>query len=369
MPFRRLTLLLGLTLLAGCMPAAPPPAEPVPQAVPSSEAATAPAPAPIPPASQRIDFASFHPSFRFSAQIPDAWEVEFVPQITALNLYDSAASGGSAREQSQIFIRQFEADRFLTLSTVEILQRQEATVNGHPAVRYEIRKKNGVADFPHQPRWRNTQHRLTDVRLSRTSPSLFYVFASRPELPRTTFDTFLNSLRFHTDPESFHPPLARLSERAVKKPFGIRISPEDSPIQPERFRGYHTGIDYETSAEEQGKETEVAALCGGSLRLKKRVEGYGGVAVQECLLRDEPVTVIYGHLALESITAGVGEYLSLGERIGLLGEQGPDTDDERKHLHLGIHRGRNVVLAGYATPEAELGSWIDPGISLNAARE
>jgi hypothetical protein len=30
-----------------------------------------------------------------------------------------------------------------------------------------------------------------------------------------------------------------------KKPFGIYITPENSPVQPENFTGYHTGIDVE----------------------------------------------------------------------------------------------------------------------------
>ena len=42
-----------------------------------------------------------------------------------------------------------------------------------------------------------------------------------------------------TEPE----PIGQTEERITKKPFGIKISPENSPISPERFSGYHTGID------------------------------------------------------------------------------------------------------------------------------
>lgn len=96
---------------------------------------------------KRIEFSKFTPSFRFSAEIPDTWEVEFVREINAVNIYDPNGPATEVRKQSQIFIRLFEADRFLTLSTVDILQREETTVQGHPAVRYEIEKKAGVADY------------------------------------------------------------------------------------------------------------------------------------------------------------------------------------------------------------------------------
>src|SRR5579871_4518385 len=34
-------------------------------------------------------------------------------------------------------------------------------------------------------------------------------------------------------------------QRVTKKPFGIYVTPTDSPVQPERFTGYHTGADGE----------------------------------------------------------------------------------------------------------------------------
>ena len=33
--------------------------------------------------------------------------------------------------------------------------------------------------------------------------------------------------------------------RITKKPFGIFITTQNSPVQPERFSGYHTGVDVE----------------------------------------------------------------------------------------------------------------------------
>jgi murein DD-endopeptidase MepM/ murein hydrolase activator NlpD len=198
------------------------------------------------------------------------------------------------------------------------------------------------------------------VRFTEASPSLFYVFSYRPELPQETFDAFLASLRFHNDEESFVAPLSRLQERSILKPFGIFITAETSPVRPERFSGYHTGTDFEVFEEERTQPVSVLALCGGKLRSKKQAEGYGGVAVQECLLGNEPITVIYGHLALSRVEVNIGAYLAPGDVVGKLGEQGPDTDGERKHLHLGIHHGQDVLLAGYVDHEEALKDWMDP---------
>src|SRR4030067_1140465 len=43
----------------------------------------------------------------------------------------------------------------------------------------------------------------------------------------------------------FQPPINRADERVTKKPFGIFITPQNSPIQPEKFSGFHTGADFE----------------------------------------------------------------------------------------------------------------------------
>jgi len=309
----------------------------------------------------RVDFSQFDPLFRFSAEIPTSWEMEFVPQITSLNIYDPQDSSEGVREKSQIFIRYFEANRFLTLSTVNIGVRENTEVNGHDAVRYEITKKPGVADFPHQPSWRNSTHKLTDIRFTQNNPSLFYVFSYAPTLDAETFKDFIDSLIFHNDPLAFHAPLDRLLNRTTKKPFGIEVSPENSPIQPERFSGYHTGTDFEILQGEQNSAVKISAICGGKLRQKQSSAGYGGVVVQDCLHKDQSVTVVYGHLALASITSQVGEYLAPGDEIGALGaHQSPETDGERKHLHLGIHKGTGIDIRGYVERESELASWINP---------
>jgi hypothetical protein len=80
---------------------------------------------------------------------------------------------------------------------VEITQQDEAVVNGHDAVLYEITKKTGVPDFTQQPSWRNFKHKALDVRFTENNPSVFYSFAYNPELPKVLFDQFMHSLEFH----------------------------------------------------------------------------------------------------------------------------------------------------------------------------
>lgn len=105
----------------------------------------------------------------------------------------------------------------------------------------------------------------------------------------------------------------------------------------------------------------VRAICSGQLKLKEYASGYGGVAVQACQLDNSPVTVIYGHLKLASITPTVGENITVGETIGVLGaDKSVETDGERKHLHLGIHWGSAVNILGYVASQTELQNWIDP---------
>ena len=73
------------------------------------------------------------------------------------------------------------------------------------------------------------------------------------------------------------------------------------------------------------------------------------------------MTVLYGHLDLDSITVGVGDELAQGQVIGNLGQgYSSQTDGERKHLHLSVHKGTGIEYKGYVSTEGALSSWIDP---------
>jgi len=173
-------------------------------------------------------------------------------------------------------------------------------------------------------------------------------------------DVLLNEPSKTSAPE-FVPPLIRANMRITKKPFGIFIDPKTSLVQPERFRGYHTGTDFETFPEEATSDVSVRAICSGSLEAKRSASGYGGVAVEKCMFEDKPITVIYGHLRLTSVQAAIGDNVVAGDIIGVLGTgQSKETDGERKHLHLGIHLGTAINILGYVAEKQALKDWLDP---------
>lgn len=147
----------------------------------------------------------------------------------------------------------------------------------------------------------------------------------------------------------------------TEKPFGIFITPQNSPVQPEKFWGYHTGADFEIFPEELNADVAVKSVCDGSIVLKKQASGYGGVLVQKCALDNFPITFVYGHLNLASIQKNIGESLSKGETIGFLGkDKSAQTDGERKHLHLGMRKSSAVDIRGYVATKEELSGWLDP---------
>ena len=155
-------------------------------------------------------------------------------------------------------------------------------------------------------------------------------------------------------------PLEQAEERITKKKFGQYITSQNSPVQPEKFRGYHTGTDFEIFLEELNANVPVQAIGDGKIALKVTAPGYGGSLVENCELDNQLITVIYGHLKLASIAKKAGDTLAKGEEIGILGKAfSAETSGERKHLHLGVHKGSAVDIRGYVQKEAELANWLD----------
>lgn len=150
--------------------------------------------------------------------------------------------------------------------------------------------------------------------------------------------------------------------RITKKPFGKYVTPENSPVSPERFTGYHTGADFEVEEGEDPHNLEVRAICDGIMYHANRVNGYGGVIVQTCEHNGEPVTVVYGHIWLKSVTKQNGEKIQKGDVLAVLGKgYSEETDGERPHLHLGVSRGEELNLRGYTEDADEAyEKWIDP---------
>ncbi len=157
-------------------------------------------------------------------------------------------------------------------------------------------------------------------------------------------------------------PLSSAHTRVTKKQFGIKISPQESPVSPERFSGYHTGVDFEILPGEEDEDVIVAAICSGPLIfINNSVSGYGGVVAQTCTVEKQEVTVIYGHIRVGSIKHAINSQLKAGETFAVLGSgYSSETDGERKHLHLGIYKGtEGKYLLGYVSNESSLSGWLN----------
>jgi murein DD-endopeptidase MepM/ murein hydrolase activator NlpD len=155
-------------------------------------------------------------------------------------------------------------------------------------------------------------------------------------------------------------PISDALTRITKKPFGIYITPATSPIQPEKFTGYHTGVDFEIKAGEENVAVPVSATCDGTIIAKQYVDGYGGVIVESCTINNGAVTVLYGHQGIEVSNVKIGQNVTGGEKISELAQANSYySGGERKHLHLGIHKGTTIDWRGYVASESELSAWID----------
>lgn len=148
--------------------------------------------------------------------------------------------------------------------------------------------------------------------------------------------------------------------RVTKKPFGIEVSPQKSPVSPERFKGFHTGTDFELLAGENAAAFEVTAICDGVIQSAVRVSGYGGAVTQRCSYEGGDVSVVYGHLAVSALRVKQNQMVITGQALGRLGKGNTnETDFERAHLHLGMHKGAKSELRGYVPSKTLLSEWWD----------
>lgn len=155
-------------------------------------------------------------------------------------------------------------------------------------------------------------------------------------------------------------PISDAKSRVTKKPFGIYITPATSPVQPEKFTGYHTGTDFEITTDELNKEMPIYAICDGKIRQKQYVSGYGGVIIQDCVIENQTGTVLYGHINIAAISTQIGQQVTSGSQIAILANANSEySGGERKHLHLGIHKGTAIEYRGYVGSLPELSSWLD----------
>ncbi|MEK7146266.1 MAG: M23 family metallopeptidase [Patescibacteria group bacterium] len=145
------------------------------------------------------------------------------------------------------------------------------------------------------------------------------------------------------------------------KPFGIYITPQNSPVDPERFTGYHTGVDVEMNEADLSRDIWIYSVAQGVVVEAREADGYGGVVAIQHTIEGQAYVAIYGHLDVASLKVIPGQNVVAGTPMGLLGEGYTDeTDGERKHLHFALIPGETVDLKGYVQSEAELSKWVDP---------
>lgn len=159
-------------------------------------------------------------------------------------------------------------------------------------------------------------------------------------------------------------PLENWENRPKLLTFGLHVTPnpDENPIDPpERFTGFHTALDLEIFPDEADKQVKVMAICEGKIIFENVVEGYGGVLVQSCVLNEQEVTVLYGHIDPATFKITKDIVIPAGTHIANLSPaQSPASGDTRKHLHLGIHKGGKLELRGYVQQQSELSEFIDP---------
>lgn len=189
---------------------------------------------------------------------------------------------------------------------------------------------------------------------SKSSPTTPVTSVTTPSTPKKTTITTPTP----TSISSLANPVANFKARVTKKPFGIYITPQNSPVQPERFTSYHTGAD----AEYQDVSTDVPvyAAADGTVVLSRTASGYGGVFMVEIELNGTKCNILYGHIRPSSLPA-VDQKVIREEQIALLGTgYSTETDGERRHLHFAVLSDTRLDIKGYVPTKADLSGWLDP---------
>jgi len=190
---------------------------------------------------------------------------------------------------------------------------------------------------------------------------LIYYFVFSKEKNTTTSSpspSLIASSSPTENPNGLVEPIVQFKQRITKKPFGIYITPQNSPVQPERFSGYHTGADVEY--EDVTADVPVYAIADGKVVYSQYVSGYGGVFMIEIQLNGAAHTILYGHIRPSSLPK-VGAVVSKSEQLAVLGTgYSTETDNERRHLHFGVLSNNRIDVKGYVQSESQLSGWIDP---------
>ena len=179
-----------------------------------------------------------------------------------------------------------------------------------------------------------------------------------PDNTQTSTTSIPSKSSPETPSSNFVFPITQFKERITKKPFSIHVTPQNSPVQPERFTGYHTGTDVEY--QDITTDVPVYAIADGEIIYSNFVSGYGGVLILKINISDSVHSILYGHLRPSSLP-NIGKTFKKGEQIAVLGTNySYETDSERRHLHLSVLFDDRIDLKGYVQNQSELSRWIDP---------
>jgi len=132
--------------------------------------------------------------------------------------------------------------------------------------------------------------------------------------------------------------------------------------QGKNYPGYHTAVDLEVTQAERTVPVSVYSIADGTVRQAGFVNGYGGLIVIEYDdINGQAYTAYYGHTNISTYTVKAGDKVRAGQKLAELAPACTDGNgNTRKHLHFGMHKGKDVVVAGYVNTKKELDSWIDP---------
>lgn len=154
-------------------------------------------------------------------------------------------------------------------------------------------------------------------------------------------------------------PVEGFLTRATIKHYGTYITPDTSPVQGDKFTGYHTGVDAEFT--DFTGDVPVRAIADGTFVTREWVKGYGGVVVINHIIDGIPTFALYGHLDPAGFLPQNTTEVKAGDIIGILGDgHSHETDGTRKHLHFSLYRGDKIDYRGYVSTEIELKPWLDP---------
>ncbi len=147
-------------------------------------------------------------------------------------------------------------------------------------------------------------------------------------------------------------PIIGYVEKRVKQVYGQYVT---EPVE-----GYHTGDDVEVN-QSQKDDIPIASVADGEIIYKKWTANYGGLVVIKHLIDQNELKIFYGHLRLASISKNVGDKVTKGEIIGMLGaDRSYDTDNQRRHLHFGIYQGSDINLSVAVSKPEQLVNWLNP---------